>query len=385
MKIPPIKPILMASALIAAVSAQAEQNGQEKIDYVQLGATLLQDGYVQRAKTVLEKVDIRKPDFDYVTYYTLKGVMNHELGYPLVSNRFLEHAIALGQSKKSIYLYIARNHWQDLNYTGVIEALDKAGEAATNSEQMFAIKAEAYKQLGQMKQAWATLDAGIAHFPDYARFYSQKFYYLLELGYFQTALEYAQHYLQKQNYSAKDYLAMAFALRENNRLMDAAVLLEEGVIKHPADDKLLEMLGQVYIDQEQYLIAALVMDWASIQFPRFAHRAATLYLKAGDPIRSLQLNRRIGDQKEKFQQRLGIDIELEDYESLVAKTESLKRYDLLKDDNIVYALGYAHFMIRNFDTAKQYLQRINDNQLFTQASQLFQQIEKCQDEPIECR
>jgi len=162
------------------------------------------------------------------------------------------------------------------------------------------------------------------------------------------------------------------------------VLLEQAVLRHPGDEKLLELLGQIYIDQQAYINAALVFDWASIRFPRFAEKAASLYLKAGDPVRSLQLNRRIIDQKEKFRQRLSIDIELEDYESLVAKTDALKRYGLLEDDRIVYALGYAHFRNREYDQATRYLKSVQDSELFTKASQLFQQIEKCRNDSLEC-
>jgi len=161
-------------------------------------------------------------------------------------------------------------------------------------------------------------------------------------------------------------------------------LLEEAVILHRSDDKLIELLVQVYIDQENYLMAALVFDWASIHQPKFAYKAATLYLKAKQPIRSLQLNRRILKQDEKFRQRLGIDIYLNDYESLVTKTPALKRYGLLADDNIAYAIGYGYFRIGEFDKAKKYLKSINDSLLFSKASHVFQQIEKCRNEPLTC-
>ncbi len=199
------------------------------------------------------------------------------------------------------------------------------------------------------------------------------------------AQEYAQKYLQSEQYSAKEYLAVGYALRENGQHNAAAALLEAAVIKYSDDDKLLELLGQVYIDQEQYLSAALVFDWASIRFPKFSAKAATLYLKSNDPVRSLQLNRRIGEQSEKFRQRVGIDIHLEDYESMVAKTESLKRYDLLSDENILYALGYAHYRNGEFEQSRSLLKRITDNQLFAKASHLFKQIEICQNDPYACR
>ena len=128
----------------------------------------------------------------------------------------------------------------------------------------------------------------------------------------------------------------------------------------------------------------LVLDWAAIRYPEFAHKAATLYLKGNEPVRSLQLNRRIPDQQEKFRQRLGIDIYTEDYESLVAKLPALKRYGLMEDDHIKYAVGYAYFVNGDYTNAKRYLQSITDTQLFRKASHIFQQIETCQNELFTC-
>lgn len=357
---------------------------EEQIDYVNLGATLLKDGYTQRAKSVLDKVDVSQPSFDFARYYSLKGVLLHKLSYPTLSNIFFEASIKHGQQNPSLLLYIAKNHWQLQNYSEVVIALDKAGEAARESAQMMVIKAESYKQQGLFEEAWSVLDEGIELFPDYAQFYRQKFYYLLELGFYQRAGDYAKKYLSRKQYTAKDYLAVAYAFRENSQFDAAAALLEEGVIKHADDPKLVELLGQVYIDQEKYLMAALVFDWAAIKHTHFSYKAATLYLKAKQPIRSMQLNRRIVNQKDKFRQRLGIDIYLDDYETLVAKVPALKRYDLLQEDDIAYAVGYGYFMNGDFDKAKMYLQQISDSQLFGKASHIFKKIETCQGESFEC-
>lgn len=374
----------MKRLLLLFVFMTTSVSAEEPVDYVNLGATLLKDGYTQRAKTVLDKVDVRQEGFDFSRYYTLKGVLLYKLSYPTLSNIFFDAAVEHGQENPSILLYVAKNHWQLQNYSDVVAALDKAGDVAKQDEQMLMIKAEAYKQQDMFEAAWGVLDEGIALFPESAKFYRQKFYYLLELGFFQRALHYAEQYLISQQYSPKDYLAIAYALRENAQHDAAAALLEEGVIKHGDDPKLVELLGQVYIDQEKYLMAALVFDWASIEHPKFAHKAATLFLKARQPIRSLQLNRRVAAQDEKFKQRIGIDIFLDDYETLVAKTPVLKRYNLLDEDSIVYALGYGYFQIGDYDNAKKYLKQVTDNQLFSKATHIFQQIEKCQDEPFEC-
>lgn len=355
-----------------------------QLDYVNLGATLLKDGYTQRAKDVLEKANVQKLNFDFARYYTLKGILLNKLAYPELSNIFFKASVKHGQKNPSILLYMARNYWQLQNYPEVISALNKAGDVAKKNSQMMVVKAQAYKLQGMHEKAWAVLDEGIKLFPGSNIFYRQKFYYLLELGLYKQASEYVQKHLLTKEHSVKDYLAFSYAFRENSQFDEAAALLEEAVLKYGSDEKLIELLSQVYIDKEKYLMAALVLDWASIEHPKFANKAAILYLKAKQPIRSMQLNRRILSQADKFKQRLGIDIFLEDYESLVTMAPALKRYNLLKQDNIAYALGYGYFKNGDYINAKKYLKKISDSQLFAKASTVFQQIEKCQSEPVEC-
>lgn len=356
----------------------------EDVDYVDLGATLLKDGYTQRAKTILDKVNVAKPNFDFPRYYSLKGILLQRLGYPELSNIFFNESINLGQDNPSTFLYIARNNWQSQNFQGVVDALELAGDAAKQNKEMFVIKAESFKQLDLLEDAWLVLDEGIELFPEYSRFYRQKFYYLLELGFFQQALDYADRFLERQEYSAKDYLAVAYTLRENSQFEFASELLEEAVYKYPDNEQLIELLGQVYIDQESYTAAALVYDYASLSNLKFAEKSSALYLKSRQPIRSLQINRRVLDQKEKFKQRVGIDIYLDDYESLVSKEPALKRYDLLSDDNIRYAIGFAFFRNGEYEKSTVHLKQITDSQLFERASYLLSQIEKCENEPEFC-
>jgi len=377
-----MKPILFI--LLSLLAFHGNAQSIDDVDYVDLGATLLKDGYTQRAKTVLDKANVAKADFDFPRYYSLKGILLQRLGYPELSNIFLNESIQLGQNNPSTFLYIARNNWQSQNFQGVVDALEQAGVAANQNKEMFVIKAESLKQLDRLEDAWLVLDEAIGLFPDYSRFYRQKFYYLLELGFFQQALDYAEQYLKRQEYSAKDYLAVAYTLRENTQFVLAAELLEEAVYKYPNDEQLIELLGQVYIDQESYTAAALVYDYASLSNLQFAEKSSALYLKARQPIRSLQINRRVLDQKEKFKQRVGIDIYLDDYESLVSKEPALKRYGLLSDDNIRYAIGFAYFRNGEYEKSTGHLKKITDSQLFERASYILSQIEKCENEPEFC-
>lgn len=361
---------------------------EKKIDYLNLGGLLVKDGYYVRANETLKKVNIEDEKFDFAKFYLLKGLIYQKLSYPMISNIYLDESIKKGQKSDSLYLYQARNYWNIENYPKVIESIQKAGQSAKKSETFFIILAESYKRLGNYADAITTLDDGLKYFKNNPKFYRQKFYYFMELGFYKQALVYARKFLELQEYSTKDYLAVSLTLRENKLYDEAAVLLEEAVlrtgVKNEEYPKLIELLSQIYIDNEKYTAAALVLDQASIFYPKFAHKAATLYLKAKIPVRSFQLNRRVINQKDKFKQRVGIDIFLEDYESLVALKSPLKRYGILKEDNMRYALGFGYFRIGDFVKAKYHLKLVQDPSLFEKATYIFEKIEKCEAQPLEC-
>jgi tetratricopeptide (TPR) repeat protein len=379
---------LLLSFIILLSPLFLEAKKDNRVNYLNLGGILVKDGYYKRAGETLKKVNIEEEKFDFAKFYMLKGLINQRLGYPVISNIFLDEAIKKGQTSKSLYLYMARNYWNIQDYPNVIDAIKKAGEEAKKSETFFVILAESYKRLDDFDNAFLALDEGISLFPQNSKFYRQKFYYLMELGFYQHAIIYAKKFLEKQKYSTKDYLAVSLVLRENKQYTEAAALLEEAVVRvdKKGEDypKLVELLGQVYIDNENYTSAALVLDKASIYKPKFAHKAATLYLKSKLPVRSFQLNRRVIKQEDKFKQRVGIDIHLEDYESLVATKPALKRYGILKDDNIRYALGYGYFRIGDFKNSKFHLKQVQSPSLFEKATLIFEKIEKCENNPLEC-
>lgn len=371
--------LFVALTGLSAPAVQAEPD----IDYLALGVKLLRDGYTERAAKALAQVQIDAPYFKADQYYSAKGILLQRQGYPKLSNIYFAASLERGLENPTVHLYMARNYWQRKNYPDVLSALDKAGEHA-HTETMLAVKAEAHKQLGQLAEAWVVLDQAIALFPEATRFYRQKFNYLIEAGFYLRAMDYAETYLKAAGYSADDYLALGYALRENGQLSLSAQLLEEGWMKHPTQRKLVELLAQVYMDQQAYFAAALVLDWASLRMPDLAYQAAALYMKSGSAVRALQLNRRVSEQDKKFRQRLGIDIALGDFEALTAKQQELERYGLLDDDSIKYALAYGYFIIRDYSQARTWLKLIRDDSVYMKAVQLLKQIEECSREPVNC-
>jgi hypothetical protein len=57
---------------------------------------------------------------------------------------------------------------------------------------------------------------------------------------------------------------------------------------------------------------------------------------------------------------------------------------MLDDDNIRYAVAYAYYMAKDYEEAEVQLKKITDNELFSKATIIRKNIEKCQDNSMEC-
>src|SRR5690606_36566268 len=112
--------------------------------------------------------------------------------------------------------------------------------------------------------------------------------------------------------------------------------------------------------------------------------AAELYRRAGRLRRALMLNGQITDQATKFKQRLALMLEMRRYEQAAAMSPDLKRVGLFEDQDIIYALAYAQFMVGDFEQAEAGLQRLTRSDLFRKASELRRAMQGCIEESWKC-
>ncbi|MEZ4458213.1 MAG: hypothetical protein R3E66_00515 [bacterium] len=96
------------------------------------------------------------------------------------------------------------------------------------------------------------------------------------------------------------------------------------------------------------------------------------------------MNSQVADQVAKFRQRIGILIDMERFEDVVALQERSQRLGLLADDSVRYAIAYASFRTGDFLTCQTLLKGISDPQLFKAATQLRSAIARCQSDPFSC-
>ncbi|WP_345975012.1 hypothetical protein [Sulfurimonas sp. HSL3-7] len=374
---------MLLTALQLTVFA-AEKSKNDEVDHVALAALLMKDGHYARAAETLNEADTTQKDFDFVLYYTIKGLVFTKQQLYKVANEQFYKAIESGQTEPTIYLYIAQNNFKLLDYQGTIEALDKAGDIAAAKPQLLALRAECHWKLEQRPEALETIAETIARFPDYFAVYKQRFNYYVELGLYQSALEDAEIYLANEKPNAKTYLSFIGALRKSGATQKATELAERGNLKFPESAEMTVMLAHLYLDQEMIHAAADLFDQASIEDAKYTKEAAEMLRRAREFTLALYKNTQLLDTKEKYKQRIAIYLEFGEYERVVSAHSAIERSGLLEDENIRYALAYAYYMTANFAACEAQLKELTRPDLFAKATELRKNIEKCQNNAWEC-
>jgi len=362
----------------------AEKSKGDEIDHVALATLLMKDGHYARAAETLNEADTTKEAFDFVMFYTLKGLIFTKQQLFKVANEQFYKAIESGQSDPSIHLYIAQNNFKLREYQGTIDALERAGVIATEKPQLLALKAECYWKLEQKSAALETLALVNSKFPEYYGAYKQRFNYYIALELYQSALEDAEIYLAHEKPNVKTYLSFIGALRKSGATIKATTLAERGNLKFVESAEMTVILAHLYLDQEMIQTAADLFDQASIEDPKYTKEASEMLRRAREFTLALYKNAQLVDTKEKYKQRIAIYLEFGKYERVVATDSALERSGLLEDENIRYALAYAYYMISDFEKSELQLRELTRPDLFEKSIELRKNIEKCQNNAWEC-
>lgn len=380
---------LAAAPLVAGAQDQQGQSSEaveekEDVDRLSLASLLMRDNHYARAASVLAKVDTSREDLDKARFYTLRGLVRLNLDQDKDARQDFRAAIEAGQENRIVYVYLAQANYRLGDYARAIQAIDNAGEAGAKIASLFVLDAQSHWALEQYDQAWTALDAGASRFPDDYRFLRRKVFYLIELGLYQAAAERGREYLRVSEASEDDYLAIGAALRRSGQLEEALPFLEAARLRFPASKRVTVELANAYLDSGQVVTAANLFEQAAVDDPELLSEAAELHRRARQLFRALNLNARVSDQRRKLKQRLAILIELKRYELVASMAGSLYRVGLLDDQNIRYALAYAHFKSGDFEVAEQHLSQLTDSELFRRATALRKAMDECRDARWKC-
>lgn len=363
-------------------SAATEDN---QVDYVALASRLVQDGFYDRADKVIQNAPLDElSQEDKANYYTIRGLiaLNQRLFSQAVAH--FDDAIRFGKVDDMVFVYLAQAYYGLKDWEKVARAVDNAGEEGAKVARLQLMKGQAEWKTGDMQAAWRTLSSGSKRFPDEPEFTRQRIFLLIELGLYQEAMELGQSFMKTDAAGAEDYLAVGEALRRNGQYDEAIRFLEQARLIYPQDKRVVVQLANAYADADKPLAGADLFQRAAELDAKFVREAAELFRRAGAFQRALYMNAQVDDQKEKFRQRVGILVDMGDFEKVATLQPRIERLGLTSDQNVLYALAYARFQTGDYDATERLLKKITDPELFRNANQLRQVMAYCSENPESC-
>lgn len=377
---------LLLSLFILSSTLQAKES--DEVDFIALAALMLRDGHTARANDALDQVDLNASDVDLPRFHMLKGMVQTDQTLYKEANGHFKMSIQLNEDKeaaKPLYLYIAQNSFKLEDYDGCIAALDKVPELMEEKPQLFALKTECLWRKDRKDDALALLRLVNEKFPTYWDAYKQRFYYLVSLGLYQSALDDANIYLSKAEPNETITLAFINALRQSGQTDKAIELAEIANLRYLESAKITVLLAHLYLDKEMVQGAAELFDQSSIEDGDYTKESAEIYRRAHDYVMALLKNTEMTETKEKYKQRIALFLEHGDFERIIATEPAMKRSGLMEDENMRYALAYAYYMTADFDETELLLKTLTKPDLFKKATELRKNMERCANNIWDCQ
>ncbi|MCZ2856407.1 MAG: hypothetical protein O2U62_04880 [Candidatus Bathyarchaeota archaeon] len=322
-----------------------------------------------------------KPDREYLfsVYSEKKKVEEPVIKKPLFDPEKLRK-----DQIEEIYLYLSQVYYKAEQYINAVHALDTAGEKGRASVSLFTLRAECYWKAGQKGSAIDALSRGAKLFSEDATLLKQKFYYFAELKLYQASITAAKAYMKKMSANAQEYISLAQMLQSGGESEEAIKVLEEAKLKFPSSAKVHILLGHYYNQKDMPHVTADLFEKGSLYDANYLKEAAEMYRRNGELAHALYLNSMMTDKEEKTKQKVAIYIGKGEFEKIIGIKDALDRYGLLKNDNMRYALAYAYYRVKDYESAEAHLKKIEDDELFSKATVIRKNIEKCRSNSLEC-
>ena len=416
--------ILAISLLLNLSLIAKESNTEDLVDHTALATLMIYDARFDKAKEELALVDTTSPQFDGAKYYTVLGVFNSKLRNTKEAINAYEKAIAAtkikvfeapkiltkekylfslasetkakkptptfdGEAKRQdkieqLYMYLTQEYYKLKDYKNTVASLENAGDRGKSRAGLYTLRAECYYKLDQYSKAIDTLSRGIKLFPNDSQLLKQKFYYFADLELYQAAIQTSKEYMQQVGATSKEYITLSQMLIGANEIDSAIRLLEESKLKFPKDPKIGVLLGHMYLKKDMKYATAHLFEESSYYDKKYLKDAVEMNRRAGNNLHALYLNAQNIDKIEKLKQKIAIYLNAQEYRKIIGLVKALERYKMLDDDNLRYALAYSYYMAGDYKNSEAHLKYISDSELFSKATVIRKNIEKCTNNSLEC-
>ena len=400
-----------------------------EINHLDLATMMVYDGKYKKAKAELLAVNKKSKTFDKARYYKLQAVLavkaeNHKKAIKAFKNAinatkvkvysdptsitkkatkkylfsFMSAEKPKVTKKKSsfhpeklrkeelsqLYIQLSQEYYKNKEYLNTVKTLNNAGKIGRDRASLFALRADCFWKAKKKEHAIKALSQGAKLFPKDTTLLKQKFYYFSDMKLYQSAIIASKAYMKREKASVKEYLALAQMLSNGGEKHEAVKILEEALLKFPKDATVKVLLAHLYLKEGNIHTPATLFEEASVYDKKYTKEASELFRRAKELPHALYLNANVKDKLEKLKQKIAIYLDKGEYEKVIGLQESLKRYKMLQDDNLRYALAYAFYMAKDYESAEAQFKKINSNELFEKATIIRKNIEKCKDSPLEC-
>jgi tetratricopeptide (TPR) repeat protein len=400
-----------------------ESKNKDMVDHLSLATLMIYDAKYDKAQEELDLVDKKSSKYDASNYYSVVGVLNSKLNKTLEAIDAYKKAIQATKVKKYIapkvlekekylfsiaskiekkdivdfdgekirkekieqlYMHLTQEYYKSKDYKNTLESLENAGDKGKSRAELYTLRAECYYKQKKYGESIEALSIGIEKFPKYTNLLKQKFYYFAELGLYRAAIDTSKEYMKKVGVSSNEYITLAQMLIGANEINSAIELLEESKLKFPKEAKISLLLGHVYLKKEMKYTTAQLFEESSYYDKKYLKEAVEMNRQAGNNLHALYLNTQNIDKVEKLKQKIAIYLNTQEFRKIVGLKKALERYKMLDDENLRYALAYSYYMAGDYEKSEMQLKYITDNELFTKATVIRKNIEKCTNNPMEC-
>ena len=346
-------------------------------DPVGIATRLVTGGDWERASVVLDEVE-KPPKGKEAQFFKLKGIVALNLNQNEQAVEAFGDAIEAG-GEPITYLFRAQAKMGLEDYSGVLSDLDQAGDAAEGIAGGWQLRARALRNLKRFDQSYTALLGGRERFPEHPGLVDDQLNMLVDLGLTQEALELGTEMLPKVGAPVTTWVAMGDRIRQAGALDEALVWLEDTHVRFPQSIDAKVALASACLEAEQPLCCGEMLQEAAAFDNKFASEAAECFRRAGQVERAVYQNATVVEDGIKVRQRLGLLLEQRNFSQAAALDSRLSRLGVLRDDEqVTYALAYAHFENGSYARADKLLRGIRDPAIFRQATKLREAMQEAQ-------
>lgn len=374
--------LIFFSFLAMSAAGMAADAGEE-VDQLGLAALLIKNQNYSRASSVLAEI---KDPHEVIPerYYVLKGIVE------LKQKRFKEALENLllarkeGLDSDELSMSLAQAYLGLKAFKKGLRELSSREKALVSNPFYYQLMTSLHFGASAPEKAWNYLNLGMTKFPKHLPLIKQKWFYLMDNGLYEVSFEVAKELIDQYPLSALDTARMGQMYRRAKETDKAILLGEVARLKDPKDEEIVKDLARSYLKRENFMASAQLFADLSYFHPKYLVEASELWRKAGHSMHAQNLAIEIRDPIKKMKQNLTLALLNEDFNKMVSLGVMVERSELKSDQDIQYALAYAHFMIGSFKGASAILSKIERPDLFKKAIALREAMTQCLEEGAIC-